>query len=647
MFLMNNMILRSLFINLLFAVFPSFVFADVLTANVQKLLNNLNLNAGKVDGTWGRKTEIAIQRFYNEIGSNFDGQIDLGEIADLEAANANYRNFGNKDWSPLIRTKLHDIKNLKASFTYINENLVNALIPYQLDADTLPNLGFHPIGDPPNVKWVKKPMDMDCMLVLKNMSPPDMSRWDAPLYAQNCNYYYRQNLFSGGAEVLQEIFDYWAEQPDGTFDLQPNGNDQYFKSTLMSSLATTYALFYDKFSNNQKIDVFLSDWMLNNQTLIGRKTCPFDAPETFTSSIFIVDSCGSNHWRLAVANFALGLRLANKQLIISGVKHLEINLSMYDMDGIFTPYATRGWDSPGYAIDNNEYISSIALMLSEVGIDLYEMKIHDGRKVRELVKNHNAWLTNPALAEHYIVSSPTCNGGTCTEFKSLKDFGPLKQWKIDRQFEDFDILLRNFYYEITENGMDPIALVNLFPRNRSDQLPNMYVWGQTSSFPFIFATLESLGLLNEYLSPPEVQVDINKKEVDQEVKNLELSKEQLECNISILRNLDDGQNEMKIGHAIMTTTNGSVELSKLELRTGTKDYLNTISDEAELYLSKDGKIVGRILLPTMFGNNRLDILNFGSNFIPMIGGSGPEGRHSYQVEPGLDISIFVEWCFDN
>ena len=647
MFVINNMILRSLFINLLFAVFPSFVFADVLTANVQKLLNNLNLNAGKVDGTWGRKTEIAIQRFYNEIGSNFDGQIDLGEIADLEAANANYRNFGNKDWSPLIRTKLHDIKNLKASFTYINENLVNALIPYQLDADTLPNLGFHPIGDPPNVKWVKKPMDMDCTLVLKNMSPPDMSRWDAPLYAQNCNYYYRQNLFSGGAEVLQEIFDYWAEQPDGTFDLQPNGNDQYFKSTLMSSLATTYALFYDKFSNNQKIDVFLSDWMLNNQTLIGRKTCPFDAPETFTSSIFIVDSCGSNHWRLAVANFALGLRLANKQLIISGVKHLEINLSMYDMDGIFTPYATRGWDSPGYAIDNNEYISSIALMLSEVGIDLYEMKIHDGRKVRELVKNHNAWLTNPALAEHYIVSSPTCNGGTCTEFKSLKDFGPLKQWKIDRQFEDFDILLRNFYYEITENGMDPIALVNLFPRNRSDQLPNMYVWGQTSSFPFIFATLESLGLLNEYLSPPEVQVDINKKEVDQEVKNLELSKEQLECNISILRNLDDGQNEMKIGHAIMTTTNGSVELSKLELRTGTKDYLNTISDEAELYLSKDGKIVGRILLPTMFGNNRLDILNFGSNFIPMIGGSGPEGRHSYQVEPGLDVSIFVEWCFDN
>jgi len=618
-------------------ILPTIVSADALTGKVQKLLNSLNLDAGLADGIWGRKTQTAIQRFYNEIGSNFDGQIDIGEIADLEAANASYRNFGNKDWSPLIRTKLHELKHFKASFSYINENLISALIPYQLNEGTLPNLGFHPIGNPPNVKFVKKPMDMDCKLVLKNMSPPDMSRWDAPLYAQNCNYHFRQNLFSGGAEVLQEIFNYWANQPVGSFDLQPNGDDQYFKSALMSSLATTYALFYNKFSNNQKIDLFFSDWLLNNQTLIGKKTCPFDDPAAFTSTIFNRDACGSNHWRLAVANFALGLRLADKQLIISGVKHLEINLSMYDMDGIFTPYATRGWDSPGYAIDNNEYITSIALMLSEVGINLYDLTIHDGRKVRELIKKHNAWLTNPALAENYIVSSQTCNGDKCTQFKSLEDFGSLKKWKIDRQFEDFDILLRNFYYEIIENGMDPIALANLYPSNRSDQLPSLYVWGQTSAFPFMFATLESLGLLNEYLNPPEVPVDIS---------NVELSEEQLECNIKILRNLEDGQNEMGIGHAIMTSTRGFVELSQLKLRTGIKDNLDSLLEEAELYLSKDGTLVGKISMFTMFGDDRLDVLKLGSNFTPEVGGYGPEGRHSYEINPGLDISILVEWCFN-
>ena len=111
-----------------------------------------------------------------------------------------------------------------------------------------------------------------------------------------------------------------------------------------------------------------------------KKTCPFNKPAFYTPDTFSVDACGSNHWRLAVANFALGLRLGKRQLLVSGIKHLEINLSMYDMNEIFTPYAMRGWDSPGYAIDNNEYINSIAVMLSEVGINLYDFEIHDGRK---------------------------------------------------------------------------------------------------------------------------------------------------------------------------------------------------------------------------------------------------------------------------
>jgi len=493
----------KLILSIVFTFYSTIIFADNKIIEAQKLLNKLNLNAGLIDGRWGKKTENAIKRFYYEIGSNFDGQIDQKEIADLKTASLTYRNFGNKDWAPEIRTKLHDITSPKANFSYINQDLISALTRFQLEKSSVPNLGFHPVGDPPNVKWVKKPMDMDCKLVLKNMEPPDMSRWDAPLYAQNCNYYYRQRLFSGGINDLQEIFNYWSSQPMGTYDLQPNGDDEYFKSTLMASLITTYALFYEKFSNNDKIDRLFFDWLINNQTLIGKKVCPFIAPETFTPEIYIVDSCGSNHWRLAVANYALGLRIGKKQLLITGAKHLEINLSMYDENGIFTPYATRGWDSPGYAIDNNEYITSIALMLSEININLYDIKIHDGRKIRTLIKGHNAWLTDPFLAKKYIIGSKTCNGGICTKSKSLEDFGTLEQWKIDRQFESFDIALRSFHYETTENDIDPIDLVKQYPIDRSNNLPPLYVWGQTSSFPFIFATLESLGLLNKYLNPPQ------------------------------------------------------------------------------------------------------------------------------------------------
>ena len=192
-----------------------------------------------------------ITKLFNIFNDNFQygQQIDITELYFLTFDKI--FNETNISIPKLIYDKRYDNMEL-------NDNLINALILYQLEADSLPNLGFHPIGDPPNVKWVKKPMDMDCKIVLKNMNPPDMSRWDAPLYAQNCNYYFRQNLFSGGVDDLQEIFNYWSNQPFGTYDLQPNGDDQYFISSLMAQLVTTYALFYEKFSNNKKASFLYS-----------------------------------------------------------------------------------------------------------------------------------------------------------------------------------------------------------------------------------------------------------------------------------------------------------------------------------------------------------------------------------------------------
>lgn len=489
--------MRQFFAAVAVALCATSVVADSNTATAQNLLNQLGLDAGPVDGSWGPRTGRAIDRFYTELGTVYDGSLDAQDISELEAAVVTYRHFGNRDWSPEIRTDLHDIDISTASFDYISDNLIAGLVPFQQFRE--PDLGMQIIGEPPDVEFVRRPMDVDCLTVLRNMSPPDMRRWDAPLYAQNCNYHYRQKIFGGGIDVFQDILNHWAAQPLGIYDLEPGGHDSYFKSTLMASVGTTYALFYDLFDNHAAIDNFITDWMLNNQTLVGRGTCPFSAPENFTPNRYSVDSCGSNHWRLSVANVALGLRLGDRQLFIAGVKHLEINLSMYDVDDIFTPYATRGWDSPGYAVDNNEYITSIALMLAEVDVNLYDLKIHDGRDIGALIEGHNAWLTDPSLAKRYLIGSNTCNGGSCTRINSMAALGPLDQWKVDRQFEDFDILLRSFHYQVTEKGINPIDLARMFPSDRGDRLPGNYVWGQTSAFPYIYATLEHLDALEGYL----------------------------------------------------------------------------------------------------------------------------------------------------
>jgi hypothetical protein len=51
------------------------VFADKITANIQRDLNLLGYNAGPVDGVSGRKTISSLEAFYNDYGSEFDGEI--------------------------------------------------------------------------------------------------------------------------------------------------------------------------------------------------------------------------------------------------------------------------------------------------------------------------------------------------------------------------------------------------------------------------------------------------------------------------------------------------------------------------------------------------------------------------------------------
>ena len=72
--------------------------ADSNTANAQHLLNQLGLDAGPVDGSWGPRTGRAIDRFYAELGAVYDGSLDAQGISELEAAAATYRHFGNRDW---------------------------------------------------------------------------------------------------------------------------------------------------------------------------------------------------------------------------------------------------------------------------------------------------------------------------------------------------------------------------------------------------------------------------------------------------------------------------------------------------------------------------------------------------------------------
>ena len=73
------------FIGSLLLLVASQTFAGTVDT-AQRMLNQLGYNAGPVDGAYGGKTRAALERFYAQSGSKFDGNLDANEIADLRKA---------------------------------------------------------------------------------------------------------------------------------------------------------------------------------------------------------------------------------------------------------------------------------------------------------------------------------------------------------------------------------------------------------------------------------------------------------------------------------------------------------------------------------------------------------------------------------
>ena len=78
--------MRSFLLIVLITLFPSLSLSDEVTAEAQRLLNELDYNAGPVDGLIGSKTESAIEEFYLLSGDTFDGNLSTNEIMDLSIA---------------------------------------------------------------------------------------------------------------------------------------------------------------------------------------------------------------------------------------------------------------------------------------------------------------------------------------------------------------------------------------------------------------------------------------------------------------------------------------------------------------------------------------------------------------------------------
>ena len=100
--------------------------------DVQSMLQQLGYNVGVVDGAYGRKTKGALEKFYTQSGSSYDGKLDANEVADLTVAlssgNSNKVNFSSgieyENQGSLIFPKT-DIDIVKSRYWWQHTPIIN------------------------------------------------------------------------------------------------------------------------------------------------------------------------------------------------------------------------------------------------------------------------------------------------------------------------------------------------------------------------------------------------------------------------------------------------------------------------------------------------------------------------------------------
>ncbi|MGB0966527.1 MAG: hypothetical protein ACPGU3_10255, partial [Litorivicinus sp.] len=328
----------------------------------------------------------------------------------------------NPDWVPDLQTALHEI-DVSEGFDgdFVNPAVIERLARKQNRI---------------KIPFPERLTGLDCKQILSQLEyPADTEAWARPRPGQECGQLYRYEFYSNGPAELQQILDTWAANP--VSDRAPNlriDGDNYFHQDVVSRLAVHYAVFYEAFTNRTAIDAWLSEWLqtYTSHRPPNKSRCPFNEPSRYAThrDSYSVDGCGSNHWRNAVAKIALGIRIGDQALYRSGVRNLEINLAMFDESGIFVPYAARGADSPGYAIDIPEYLSAIALFYSAINVDLWGQLGPKGRPIGNLLESTLAWLRDPELAGQYWKGTLTCNDGRCDTLRSMSQIGSLEDWQV-------------------------------------------------------------------------------------------------------------------------------------------------------------------------------------------------------------------------
>lgn len=282
----------------------------------------------------------------------------------------------------------------------------------------------------------------DCVFWLTNWeknSEEHRQKRQGDMCIQKLGWWYYN---SGDTSPIKEVLLSWATKQKPTFNVYYDdfNPDSYDTIALLAVFSSFYAVKYDEFTFTQDervvVDNFVQDEMLNipidtvgepkNQffcdprkhKVIGKRQSP--RPD--------INTCGSNRWKVTISQLLVSLRFGNQELFFKGVYNTRFKLALFDDEGIYVTWATRGalaWD---YSHDVTTMLSLLTEIYNSVGYNFLQHKIDNGLFVHELFSKQFEIVEDISILEKYASRQYAVKGTNYKAWKKLSNEEKVKAW---------------------------------------------------------------------------------------------------------------------------------------------------------------------------------------------------------------------------
>ena len=460
MFTLKHGIIKKLLstLTILTLLIPHAVFADTV-AQSQRMLNQLGYNAGPVDGAYGGKTKRALEKFYTDLGSIYDGKLDANEFIDLNAAmegvehesqnkpkakptNPGYvlKKYRTKLIQPVINSrhfahyKTSQLRNVKIpkDFDFVDERRLRFLMEqgeYRIYAKQWANNGPQN-GDRYKAEGCKNVLQH--FLMSNDNKPVQLWTRDGKklMVLNNGNHEIMNSCLGSVPMLMHQDYKYAINEMSdiilhhATYQnvreayMHPKefNHMQFQKYIVMAHTAEFYAYFKDLMPlappEHEVIKDYFDTIFAGNvfHTQQRRAQCNINNPSLNAStknrfgangqSGIGINGCGSYAFQMVNASLLYSISTNNAVLFEQAKKNATHMLGSFDDEGIQTAQASRGAMAWGYHTDVTMNLSYMAEIFNSIGYDFYEHKMpRSGIKVKDVMFKH--W---EAINDHTVLS---------------------------------------------------------------------------------------------------------------------------------------------------------------------------------------------------------------------------------------------------